>query len=81
MLLPIAIRKFGERGFEFTPEQCIVIGDTPRDVQCARVHGAPSIAVATGPYSKESLLRTRADMVFDSLEDVERCMEFISNNI
>lgn len=79
MLLPIVIEKFARRGFRFAPEDCIIIGDTPRDVQCARVHGAPSIAVATGPYSKEDLTNTDADAVFDSLEDTKRCLEFIRN--
>ena len=29
-------------------ERVIVIGDTPHDIECARVAGARSIAVATG---------------------------------
>lgn len=77
-LLPIAIRKFAGRGLSFTPEDCIVVGDTPRDVRCAKIHGAHCIAVATGPYSREELLRTDADTVFDSLEETERCIDFIS---
>ncbi len=77
MLLPIAIDKFSKMGFEFSPEDCVVIGDTPRDVRCAKVHGAYCIAVATGPYSKEDLLDTDADVVFDSLQDTDKCMEFI----
>lgn len=76
-LLPIAIGKFAKKGFTFPPEDCIVVGDTPRDVQCAKIHGASCIAVATGPYSKESLLNTAADIVIDSLEEKEKCMNFI----
>ncbi|MBI5057121.1 MAG: HAD hydrolase-like protein [Nitrospirae bacterium] len=77
-LLPIAIEKFSRMGFEFTPRECIVVGDTPRDVRCAKIHGAHCIAVATGPYSKEELLKTGADIVFDSLEDVSSFMSFIT---
>ncbi len=77
MLLPIAIDKFSQMGFDFSPLESIVIGDTPRDVRCAKVHGAKCIAVATGPYSKEDLLATDADVVFDTLEDVGRCVSFI----
>jgi len=77
MLLPIALKKFSQRGFEFNPRDCIVVGDTPRDVRCAKIHGAYCLAVATGPYKKEELLDTDADIVLDSLEDVERCMNFI----
>ena len=76
-LLPIAIGKFAQRGLEFAPEECIVVGDTPRDVQCARIHGAHCIAVATGPYSKESLVNTDADIVIDSLAETEKYMDFI----
>lgn len=77
MLLPIAIQKFSRKGFDFSIRDCIVVGDTPRDVRCAKVHGAHCIAVATGPYSMEELLATDADIVLDSLAEVERCMEFI----
>lgn len=76
-LLPIAIRKLARKGFEFAPEDCIVVGDTPRDVQCAKIHGAHCIAVATGPYSKEILLNTDADIVIDSLTETEKYMNFI----
>jgi len=76
-LLPIALRKFAKKGFEFTPADCIVVGDTPRDVQCAKIHGAHCIAVATGPYSKENLLNTAADIVIDSLTEKEKYMDFI----
>lgn len=78
MLLPIALEKFSRKGLNFSAADCIVIGDTPRDVQCAKIHGALCIAVATGPYSKKDLLNTDADIVFDSLADVNRCMEFIN---
>lgn len=77
-LLPIAVEKFSKRGFHFSYADCVVIGDTPRDVRCAKIHGARCIAVATGPYSKQDLFDTDADMVFDSLADSGRCMEFIS---
>jgi len=76
-LLPIAINKFAKRGLRFTPKNCVVVGDTPRDVQCAKIHGAGCIAVATGPYSKEDLLKTDADVVVSSLEETEKYMSFI----
>ncbi len=79
-LLPIAIEKYKKQGLEFLPNDCFVIGDTPRDVQCAKVHGAYCIAVATGPYSVDDLRNTEADIVFASLEDVDMCYRFIVNN-
>ena len=76
-LLPIAIEKFSAIGLDFSPGDCVVIGDTPRDVRCAKVHGAFCIAVATGPYSTEDLLRTDADLVVESLKDTGKYMNFI----
>jgi phosphoglycolate phosphatase len=77
-LLPIAIKKFAAKGHEYDAKDCIVIGDTPRDVQCAKVHGALCIAVATGPYSKEELLNTDADIVLESMEDSDQYMGLIT---
>jgi len=74
MLLPIAIKKFSGRGLDFLPQDCVVIGDTPRDVRCAKIHGARAIAVATGPYSKEELLDTGADIVLGTMQERGSCM-------
>ena len=49
-------------------EHVVVIGDTPRDVECAQAIGACCIAVATGSYSAENLQSTKAEYVVDSLE-------------
>ncbi|MCK5139491.1 MAG: HAD family hydrolase [Thermodesulfovibrionia bacterium] len=75
-LLPIALHKFSRIGIDVSSKDCIVVGDTPRDVQCAKIHGAVSIAVATGPYSKQELLNTNADIVLDSFADAEHCMSY-----
>ena len=48
---------------------CVVIGDTPRDVECSKPYGAYSIAVATGPYSYDELAGTEADAVLRDLSD------------
>jgi phosphoglycolate phosphatase len=37
------------------PEDTVVIGDTPRDIACARADGVRVIAVATGPYRADQL--------------------------
>lgn len=76
-LLPIAIEKFTRLGVITVPARCVVVGDTPRDVQCAKVHGARSIGVTTGPYDRASLAAAGADIVVPSLEDKEACLGFI----
>jgi phosphoglycolate phosphatase len=55
-LLPeIARRRAGTDGIAFARERTIVIGDTPRDIYCARADGVHCLAVATGPYEAEQL--------------------------
>lgn len=69
-LLPIAVDKFRMMtGMDVAFRDCIVIGDTPHDVQCATAWGAISIAVSTGPYSYESLMETEADYVVSDLRE------------
>lgn len=69
-LLPIAVDRF-EKLFQtkIKTDNCIIVGDTPRDVECAHVYGAMCIGVATGPYSFEDLIKARADYVFEDLSD------------
>jgi phosphoglycolate phosphatase-like HAD superfamily hydrolase len=78
MLLPIAIRKFSNMGIHASPERCVVVGDTPRDVRCSKVHGGRCIGVATGPYGKNSLMKAGADIVVESLQEKEACLELIN---
>lgn len=70
-LLPIAIERYDKilkKKINF--KDCIIIGDTPRDVYCAKPYGARCIAVSTGPYSYSSLLEAGADFVMKDLSDV-----------
>lgn len=49
------------------PERVYIIGDTPRDIACARACGCVAVAVATGRYTADQL--HGADLVFNTLED------------
>jgi len=42
-------------------ERTVIVGDTPRDIACARADGIDCVAVATGPVPAEEL--SRADAV------------------
>ena len=67
-LLPIAVEKFRKMtNINIRFSDCIVIGDTPLDVRCSKPYGAISVAVATGPFSHESLLESGADYVLRDL--------------
>jgi phosphoglycolate phosphatase len=50
------------------PEQTVVIGDTPRDIACARADGVHCIAISTGPFRAADL--HGADVVIDMLREV-----------
>ena len=77
-LLPVAVRRLHEmEGVLIDYRDCIVIGDTPRDVTCARVHGSRCLAVATGLYSLEVLEKTEADLVVSDLSDRELILRWI----
>ena len=51
------------------PSRVIVIGDTPKDVHCAKAHHCVSFAVATGRSSVQELRKTGADIVAADLSD------------
>jgi phosphoglycolate phosphatase-like HAD superfamily hydrolase len=62
-------------GHVFRPEDVVVLGDTPLDVECARAFGALAVAVATGPFTRGELEHERPDLLFDSFADVDATAE------
>ncbi|HEX4475314.1 MAG TPA: HAD family hydrolase [Polyangiaceae bacterium] len=66
-LVRLAVERWGARGAEPVPERVVVIGDTPRDVDCAKRNGCHSVAVATGWHTLEQLAATGADRVVADL--------------
>ena len=79
-LVPVAIGRAREAGLaEVDPGRVIVIGDTPNDVECARVVNARPVAVATGGYTVEQLRQTGADHVFPDLSDTAAFLELLDN--
>ncbi len=52
----------------------VVIGDTPRDVECALAHGATAIGVAASHYSVDELSSAGAHTAMSSLEDIDGFM-------
>jgi len=60
-------------------DSVIIIGDTPRDVEAAKSHGAKAIAIATGHFSEDDLVSAGADTVFHDLNphiDLLRALDF-----
>jgi phosphoglycolate phosphatase-like HAD superfamily hydrolase len=55
---------------DLNPEQLVVIGDTPKDIACARHFGARAVAVATGrTYRAEDLASHGPDALLENLAD------------
>jgi phosphoglycolate phosphatase len=77
-LVPVAIRRAREAGVaDVEPSRVIVIGDTPNDVECARVAGATPVAVATGSYTVDQLRETGAEIVFQDLSDTQAFLDLL----
>jgi phosphoglycolate phosphatase-like HAD superfamily hydrolase len=77
-LLPIAVERF-ENLLEtnINIENCILIGDTPRDVECAHIHGTKCVGIATGPYSMNELREAGADYVMKDLSDYQALFQIL----
>ena len=67
---PIALERVRRAtGRSFAGAEVVVIGDTPKDVRCARAIGAMAVAVATGGHDMDALAAAGADLVVPSLLD------------
>jgi len=68
----IALRRARETwGVTFRPEDVVVVGDTPRDVQCGRRESLRTLGVATGHFGVDALVDAGADHVVRDLSDTE----------
>lgn len=80
---PIALERMeAVAGKRFLPAEIAVIGDTPRDIACARALGARSVCVATGSYDYTDLEQHGPDLLFEDLSDtieVQRKLSFIDS--
>ena len=77
-LLPIAVKRFEELFHKrIEIDSCIIVGDTPRDVECAHIYGAICIGVATGPYSYDDLIEAGADYVIQDLSENQTLLQLL----
>ena len=67
-LVSVALHKYQDyKGERLEPAQIIVIGDTPKDIDCALANGCVAFGVATGRYRADALRAAGADIVVESL--------------
>ena len=57
-------------GDSLLSEEILIIGDTPRDVECAQSIGAKSLAVATGNFDSATLRNCGATRTVEMLADI-----------
>jgi phosphoglycolate phosphatase-like HAD superfamily hydrolase len=62
-------RAHAHAGTFIEPARTIVIGDTPRDVECALHHGCVCLAVETGGHTADELRRAGAQHAAANLRD------------
>ena len=78
-LLRVARQRAEEKyGGRLADGATIYIADSPRDVEAARIGGAVSVAVASGPASASELRDAGADHVLQDLTDTIRLISIIT---
>ena len=69
-LVPVALQRLRACfGLEVEPSRTVIIGDTERDIECARAAGAKVLAVATGRRSAAALEAGKPDVVLPDFTD------------
>jgi HAD superfamily hydrolase (TIGR01509 family) len=64
-LVQVALQRAGA-----APDEAVLVGDSPWDVEAAKRAGVTTIAVMTGGFAREELLSAGAVAVFDSVSEL-----------
>lgn len=75
--LPAVARRRWEdfSGRAISPEQCIIVGDTPKDLEAARTNGMKCVLVGTGRYPVEELLLHSPDACLPDLSGTSEVIQ------
>lgn len=77
-LVPIAVGRVEQQlRVRVEPADIWVIGDTPRDFECATAAGARCLLVGTGRFTAEELAPLGADAVLDDLADTKSVLKLL----
>lgn len=77
-LPPIALERANMlNGHRFGYEHAVIVGDSNRDIECARAWGIRSLAVATGGLTANDLAEHSPDALMETLEDADEVIRFI----
>jgi phosphoglycolate phosphatase-like HAD superfamily hydrolase len=66
-------------GRRIAAAQCVIVGDTPKDLACARANGMKCVLVGTGRYRVEELEYWRPDACLADLSDTQQVIGRFSN--
>jgi phosphoglycolate phosphatase len=78
-LVPVALAKLtSRRATSAQPNDVWVVGDTPRDLACARACGARCLLVGTGRFPTEELRALGPDAAVDDLRDVDAIYDVLT---
>jgi phosphoglycolate phosphatase len=81
-LVPIAMARASARfGATVASDDVWVIGDTPRDLACARAAGVRCLLVATGGYTTDELAPLGADATLDDLADTDAVVKLVAADL
>lgn len=64
---------------DFAPDQTFIIGDTPHDIECGKVIGARTIAVATGRHTLTELATHQPTALFANFADTAAFLRTIDS--
>jgi len=77
MLPPLAIKRanqyYGKR--IFSRRNTLIIGDSPKDIECAKSNEIKVLCVASGHHSADELSAIGADSVFNNFKDYQKVEE------
>ena len=67
------MRRAGDHlGHDLGAAPVTVIGDTPKDIRCARAFGARVLAVASGGVERQALAAHDPDVLLPDLADLDK---------
>jgi phosphoglycolate phosphatase len=79
-LVPIALSKLmSTRAIRVEPRDVWIVGDTPRDLDCARAGGARCLLVGTGRFPIDELRALEPDAAFPDLRDVDAIYDLLTS--
>ncbi|MGH9115346.1 MAG: HAD family hydrolase, partial [Acidimicrobiales bacterium] len=82
LLVPVALARLAaERGARLDPSDVWVIGDTPKDLECARAGGTRCLLVGTGRYSADDLAPFGPDAVLEDLADAAGVVKLLTGDL